>query len=122
MNIKTVNNTTGITNANVNLAQNSGSADRTQITVPSGLSPIEAGKALLEEHKAEWQEQLGKEGIQTGAVYFTNTNSLNLKDFNKNQTKEQKSGSKAASVQLYRAAKAFIAFVRQTGDTERKSI
>ena len=47
MNIKTVNNTTGITNANVNLAQNSGSADRTQITVPSGLSPIEAGKALL---------------------------------------------------------------------------
>lgn len=47
MNITTVNNTTGITNANVNLAQNSGSADRTQITVPSGLSPIEAGKALL---------------------------------------------------------------------------
>ena len=82
----------------------------------------EAGKALLEEHKAEWQEQLVKEGIQPGAVYFTNTNSLNLKDFNKNQTKEQKSGSKADSVQLYRAAKAFIAFVRQTGDTERKSI
>ena len=82
----------------------------------------EAGKALLEEHKAEWQEQLVKEGIQPGAVYFTNTNSLNLKDFNKNQTKEQKSGSKADSVQLYQAAKAFIAFVRQTGDTERKSI
>ena len=82
----------------------------------------EAGKALLEEHKAEWQEQLVKEGIQPGAVYFTNTNGLNLKDFNKNQTKEQKSGSKADSVQLYRAAKAFIAFVRQTGDTERKSI
>ncbi len=82
----------------------------------------EAGRALLEEHKDEWKEQLVKEEIQPGAVYFTKTSGLNLKDFNKNQTKEQKSGSKADSVQLYRAAKAFIAFVRQTGDTERKSI
>ena len=82
----------------------------------------EAGRALLEEHKEEWKEQLAKEEIHLGAVYFTKTSSLNLKDFNKNQTKEQKSDSKADSAQLYRAAKAFIEFVRQTGDTERKSI
>ena len=82
----------------------------------------EAGRALLEEHKDEWKEQLVKEEIQPGAVYFTKTSGLNLKDFNKNQTKEQKSDSKADSAQLYRAAKSFIEFVRQTGDTERKSI
>ena len=82
----------------------------------------EAGRALLEEHREEWKEQLAKEEIQPGAVYFTKTSGLNLKDFNKNQTKEQKSDSKADSAQLYRAAKTFIEFVRQTGDTERKSI
>ncbi len=82
----------------------------------------EAGRVLLEQHKEEWKEQLAKEQIQPGAIYFTKTSGLNLKDFHKNQTKEQKSDSKADSAQLYRAAKTFIEFVRQTGDTERKSI
>ena len=82
----------------------------------------EVGRALLEEHKDEWKEQLTREEIQPGAIYFTKTSGLNLKDFNKNQTKEQKSDSKADSAQLYRAAKTFIEFVRPTGDTERKSI
>ena len=72
-------------------------------------------------NKEKLEAAIEKE-IQPGAVYFTKTSGLNLKDFNKNQTKEQKSDSKADSAQLYRAAKSFIEFVRQTGDTERKSI
>lgn len=82
----------------------------------------EDGSRLLEANKEDLKKNLENEDIPAGTIYFTGTQNLNFKDFANKQTKDRVSESKADSAQLYRAARIFISYVRQTGDTERKSI
>lgn len=73
-----------------------------------------SGSRFLEGHKEELYARLKQEGLSSGNIYFTSTETLNLKEFAVRQAKGRSLETKATSAELYRAAKAFIGYIRET--------
>lgn len=72
-----------------------------------------AGSRLLEARKEDFFEQLSKDEIDVGNIYFTTTDALNGKEFTGRQTKGRSMEPKASSAELYKAARAFIGYTRE---------
>ncbi len=91
----------------------------------SGLSGLcicskEAGTGLLKDNQEFLQGQLKKDGITAGDIYFTTGEKLNLTEFSLKASAERRTGDDSGL--LYKAAKAFIGFVQETGIEKGRSV
>ena len=66
------------------------------------------------------QGQLKKDGITAGDIYFTTGEKLNLTEFSLKASAERRTGDDSGL--LYKAAKAFIGFVQETGIEKGRSV
>ncbi len=71
------------------------------------------GTNLLKENDGLLKEKFGREQIQTAELYFITGDSLDLAEFSLKETDKRQPGDDSGL--LYRAAKAFIGFVQETG-------
>lgn len=91
----------------------------------SGLSGLcicsrEAGTGFLKSNQESLAEQLKKGGIAAGDIYFTTGEKLNLTEFSLKESGKERTGDDSGL--LYKAAKAFIGFVQETGLEKGKGI
>lgn len=70
-------------------------------------------KQLFQENKGILEEKLKQENIQPGEIYFAEGEKLDLKEFSLKESNDRQTGNNARA--LYRAAKAFIGYVQETG-------
>lgn len=71
------------------------------------------GTNILKENSGLLEEKLGREQIETGELYFITGDSLDLAEFSLKESDKRQLGDDSGL--LYRAAKAFIGFVQETG-------
>ncbi len=71
------------------------------------------GAGLLNEYKQFLEEKLEKEQVLAGRIYFAAKENLDLKEFSLKESDGRQSGDH--SKLLYRAARAFIEYVQETG-------
>ncbi len=71
------------------------------------------GSRILKESGQLLENKLKEEQIQPGQIYFAKSDKLDLAEYSLKETKDRHTG--AGTQTLYRAARAFIGFVQETG-------
>lgn len=77
------------------------------------ISSSSEGSGLLKEERSSLEQKLEKEHMAVGEIYFGERKQLDLKKFSVKESDGRQSGDD--SRQLYRAARAFIEYVQETG-------
>lgn len=70
-------------------------------------------KQLFQESKEILEDKLRQENIRPGEIYFAEGEKLDLKEFSLKESSNRQTGNNART--LYRAARAFIGYVQETG-------
>lgn len=71
------------------------------------------GSDFLKENKHLFEQKLEEEQIHPGEIYFAKGEKLDLAEFSLKETHDRQTGDNSRA--LYRAARAFIGFVQETG-------